>query len=132
VRPKKKLHRFNDRQYLRERQQKYYQAFSHVVECYKEIKSVNGTMSCGNFYRHLSGEHSGSVGGVIHVSLSDFTSDVELAIRAVLQLGEAPTDLDSLTNPQKERIGKELMRRKIYPLHPYLKPKSVNDKRKKR
>lgn len=69
-------------------------------------------------------------GGTIVPGLCDFTSDVELAVKSLIGAAYLERDFNSFTDPEKERIGKEFMRRKIFPLHVYMKPKSINDIRK--
>jgi len=104
----------------------YAKAFSRVVPCYEEIESLSGTISCAGFYRLLEKGGSGGDTGQLHITHSDLIADVELVLKHVLQkFNLEGIVLQELPKETQLKIGKEFIKRHIYPLHAYLKPGMV-------
>jgi hypothetical protein len=115
---------------LQERQEAYFRAFTNIFTNYQECQVSSGMQSYNRFYRRLAGEQSDSRGGMcVGTGLSDFIADVDLAIKEVLKQDYYANDFLNLSDLQKERIGKQFMLRKIYPVFVYFRAKRINVKR---
>lgn len=80
-------------------------------------------MSCSGFYKRLGGT-AAPANGTLRVSDSDLIADVELVLARVLgDRWEELVEAEEVTPSMTLAIGKELLRRKIYPIHAYMKPK---------
>lgn len=112
------------KQRAQERLAFYREAFVSVADHYNEIKLSGGNVSCEGFYRRLDPREgspdSVSASPVIPISESDYIADVELAAKCAvpsINLME-----DEISDEQQEKIGKEFMRRRIFPVGAYMRP----------
>lgn len=111
--------------------------FYSTIQHYAEAKVVHETNSCEKFYRALTDRSgcSGSNARLVYVSAMDFVADVELAAKAVLTPDqyerfvevfgseEAPLYPESRFKRMAERVGAELVRRRIHPVRGYMAPR---------
>lgn len=122
------------RRRIEQRKQWFIGAYDAVHEIYAEMVSTIGSHSCEGLWKKILavadmkniGAPSLSGGFIFRIDYSpseaDFAADVETAIKSTLTKGEFEeyneTAFD-LYEPVKIKIGKELVRRKIYPMHVY-------------
>lgn len=123
--------------------QRYEAAFENVIEMYMDLKSSDGktwNQVYGNPHTH------GNNPLLVKPSDQDFICDVELAFRAVLPtasdirtltavlLNGKPTIASAMfpeeVSPErqkivKQRVGRELIRRQIFPTNLYFKGKEI-------
>lgn len=108
--------------------QRYESAFDEVVEIYNELKSVDGQISQQSYGQaNTHGDNS----RLVKPSDQDFICDVELSFQKVMPTMRDGIDLkavllgtpisDSTRNRVKQRVGREFVRRQIFPVHIYFK-----------
>lgn len=113
--------------------QRYEAAFAEVMEVYIDLKSIDGkswNQVKGNPHTH------GTNPLLVKPSDQDFLCDVELSFRSVLPTaadvhnltailtGNSPVDAD-VKKRIAQRVGRELIRRQIYPTRLYFKGKEI-------
>lgn len=117
-------------------------AFDVVIPTFMEIKQSHGHLGAIDYSKALEATGGGASKGIVRVSISDFLCEVEIAARRALTAEEYdffktvyvnaaetvpmhPELYKTIDNTVREKVGKMLISREIYPLADYMKSKDV-------
>lgn len=110
----------------------FYKAFDQVIPIYVDLKSVDGQIKQQEFGKR---DTCGDNPRVVKPSDQDFIADVELAFNRALPTVEDKKFLSDILQGKpvhteyslkvKQRVGRELVRRHIYPVSIYFRGTEV-------
>lgn len=108
-------------------------AFEQVFEIYSDLKSTDGLIKQQDYGKANT---TGDNPRLVKPSDQDFLCDVELACRRVLPTEDDMSSLRAVLTGQplsdktksriKQRVGRELMRRSIFPVNKYFQGKEIH------